>query len=54
MSGVFADIAAFISVLDRRKDLARIQEPLSTDLEIAAVIDRVSKSPGGGPGLLFE
>src|SRR5262249_37304796 len=26
----------------------------SPDLEICALTDRVSKSPGGGPGLLFE
>ena len=29
-------------------------EPVSPDLEIAAVTDRVCKSPGGGPALLFE
>ena len=29
-------------------------EPVSPDLEIAAVIDRACKSPGGGPALLFE
>ncbi len=51
---MFNDINAFISELDRRGDLARISEPVSPDLEIAAVIDRVSKSPGGGPALLFE
>ena len=27
---------------------------MSPDLEICAVTDRVSKSPGGGPALLFE
>lgn len=51
---MFPDINAFISELERRKDLARIADPVSPDLEIAAVIDRVSKSPGGGPALLFE
>ena len=51
---MFSDITSFITELDRRKDLARIAEPLSTDLEIAAVIDRVSKSDGGGPALMFE
>ena len=35
-------------------ELARIAEPVSPDLEICAVTDRVSKSPGGGPALLFE
>ena len=29
-------------------------DPVSPDLEIAAVIDRACKSPGGGPALLFE
>ncbi len=51
---MFPDLNAFISELDRRKELARITEPLSTDLEISAVIDQVSKSPNGGPGLIFE
>src|SRR6478736_8309260 len=51
---MFPDLNAFIAELDRRKELARIADPVSPDLEIAAVIDRVSKSPGGGPGLLFE
>src|SRR6476469_4252285 len=50
----FTDITSFIAELERRRDLARISEPISPDLEIAAVIDRVSKSPGGGPALLFE
>ena len=54
MSHTFSDIQAFIAELERRKDLARITDPVSPDLEIAAVIDRVCKSPGGGPGLLFD
>ncbi len=51
---MFKDVSAFIAEIDRRRDLARIADALSPDLEIAAVIDRVSKSPGGGPALLFE
>ena len=51
---MFPDITSFIAELDRRKILARIADALSPDLEIAAVIDRASKSPGGGPALLFE
>ena len=50
----FSDLNAFISALDRERELARIADPVSPDLEISAVVDRVSKSPGGGPGLLFE
>src|SRR5436190_2751301 len=51
---MFPDITSFIDELDRRKDLSRITDPVSPDLEISAVIDRVSKSPGGGPALVFE
>jgi 4-hydroxy-3-polyprenylbenzoate decarboxylase len=51
---MFPDITSFIAELDRRKDLARVSDPVSPDLEISAVVDRVSKSAGGGPALLFE
>src|SRR3954454_23682443 len=51
---MFKDLNAFIDALDKDRELARIAEPVSPDLEIAAVTDRVSKSPGGGPALLFE
>ena len=48
------DLAEFIGALDKERELARIGEPVSPDLEICAVTDTVSKSPGGGPALLFE
>src|SRR5919201_3820544 len=51
---MYKDLNDFISALDRERELARITEPVSPDLEICAVTDRVSKSPGGGPALLFE
>jgi 4-hydroxy-3-polyprenylbenzoate decarboxylase len=51
---VFKDLNAFIAALDGARELARVAEPVSPDLEICAVTDRVSKSPGGGPALLFE
>src|ERR1700704_2028135 len=51
---MFRDLNAFIDALDKDRELARIQEPVSPDLEICAVTDRVSKTPGGGPALLFE
>src|SRR5215207_8315274 len=51
---MFKDLNAFIATLDRERQLARITDPVDPDLEIAAVTDRVSKSPGGGPALLFE
>jgi len=51
---MFSDVTAFITEIERRGELARIADALDPKLEIAAVIDRVSKSPGGGPALLFE
>src|SRR6266581_3944812 len=51
---MYPDLDDLLTDLDRRKLLARISEPVSPDLEIAAVTDRACKSPGGGPALLFE
>ncbi len=50
----YEDLRSFLTVLERRHELVRIHEPVSVDLEISAVTDRVSKHPGGGPALLFE
>ena len=51
---MYQDLNAFIGALEHERELARINEPVSPELEITAVTDRVSKSPGGGPALLFE
>src|SRR5262249_5729149 len=51
---MYSDLTDLLADLDRRKMLARIKEPVSPDLEIAAVTDRACKSPNGGPALLFE
>jgi 4-hydroxy-3-polyprenylbenzoate decarboxylase len=51
---MYSDLADFLADLERRQLLARIAEPVSPDLEIAAVTDRACKSPNGGPALLFE
>jgi 4-hydroxy-3-polyprenylbenzoate decarboxylase len=51
---MYSNLTDFLSDLERRRLLARIAEPVSPDLEIAAVTDRACKSPGGGPGLLFD
>jgi 4-hydroxy-3-polyprenylbenzoate decarboxylase len=51
---MFPDVASFIDELSRRKDLVRVAEPVDPHLEMAAVIDRACKTPGGGPALLFE
>jgi 4-hydroxy-3-polyprenylbenzoate decarboxylase len=51
---MFVDINGFIAELERRRELVRVADPVSPELEISAVIDRACKSPGGGPALLFE
>src|SRR5579884_3788017 len=51
---MYSDINDFIADLEKRRLLSRISEPVSPDLEIAAVTDRACKLPGGGPALLFE
>src|SRR5437763_8725957 len=51
---MYSDLADFLKDLDKRKLLARIAEPVSPHLEIAAVTDRACKSENGGPALLFE
>ena len=49
---MYSDLTDFIGDLDKRRLLARVAEPVSPDLEIAAVTDRACKLPGGGPALL--
>ena len=44
----------FIAAIERHGELVRVREPVRTRLEIAEIADRVMKSPGGGPALLFE
>jgi 4-hydroxy-3-polyprenylbenzoate decarboxylase len=49
-----SDLDAFLADLDTLGLLTRVGEPVSPDLEIAAVTDRACKMAGGGPALLFE
>ena len=51
---MYSDLTDFLADLERRQLLARVADPVSPNLEIAAVVDRACKSPGGGPALLFE
>ena len=48
----FKDLREFISFLERKQELCRIQTPVSCELEITEIADRVVKN--GGPALLFE
>ena len=47
-------IAEFIAKLESADELVRIGTPVSSELEIAEITDRVVKSKGGGKALLFE
>ena len=44
----------FVSAIEDQGELVRISHPMRARLEIAEIADRVMKSPGGGPALLFE
>ncbi len=48
----YDSLQKFVKLLEKQGELKRITEPLSPDLEITEVTDRVSKM--GGPALLFE
>ena len=47
-------VGEFLDQLDRAGELKRIAHPVSADLELCEIADRVMKMPGGGPALLFE
>ncbi|MBX6333197.1 MAG: menaquinone biosynthesis decarboxylase [Gemmatimonadaceae bacterium] len=44
----------FVTALERAGELVHITHPVSVNLELCEIADRVMKSPGGGPALLFE
>lgn len=50
----FDTLAEFVAALDAAGELVRVSHPVSVDLEMCEIADRVMKMPGGGPALLFE
>ncbi len=48
------NLSKHIDFLEREGELVRISAAVDPVLEIAEVVDRVSKSAGGGKALLFE
>lgn len=50
----FRDLRDFVNYLDKRGQLRRIKTPVSADLEITEITDRVSKSKTHNYALLFE
>ena len=51
---MYKSLRDFIGVLEEAGELIRISAPVSSELEIAEITDRVVKSEGGGKALLFE
>jgi 4-hydroxy-3-polyprenylbenzoate decarboxylase len=47
-------LSDFVQQLDRAGELVRISEPVSLNLELTELADRVMKRPGGGKALLVE
>src|SRR6059036_2394715 len=48
------NLREFIDAIDRIGELVRVSHPVRARLEVAEIADRVMKSPGGGPALLFD
>jgi len=47
-------LSEFVLALERAGELVRVTEPISVNLELTEIADRVMKSSGGGKALLFE
>jgi 4-hydroxy-3-polyprenylbenzoate decarboxylase len=50
----YADLHEFVAYLEKRGQLKRIKTPVSAELEITEITDRVSKSRDANYALLFE
>ena len=50
----FQSLREFVELLDTRGELIRVTAPVNPELEITEIVDRISKSEGGGKALLFE
>src|SRR5579872_1493841 len=50
----YSSLTDFVEFLEKKGELVRIQDEVDPVLEIAAITDKVSKSPNGGKALLFE
>ena len=51
---MYKSLADFVEKLEGADELIRIGTPVSSELEIAEITDRMVKSKGGGKALLFE
>ena len=51
---MYKSLRDFIGALDEAGELIRISTPVSSELEIAEITDRMVKTEGGGKALFFE
>ena len=51
---MYKSLADFVERLEANGELIRISSPVSSELEIAEITDRMVKTEGGGKALLFE
>ena len=51
---MYKSLAEFIAKLESAGELVRISTPVTSELEIAEITDRMVKTEGGGKALLFE
>ncbi|MFI3321605.1 MAG: UbiD family decarboxylase [Rikenellaceae bacterium] len=51
---MYKNLQEYVDLLEKKGELKRIKERISSDLEIAALTDKECKSSGGGKALLFE
>lgn len=54
MTMTYRDLHSFVKRLEKEGELKRVVGPVSPELEITEITDRMSKVPGGGKALLFE
>ncbi|MFI3318629.1 MAG: menaquinone biosynthesis decarboxylase [Rikenellaceae bacterium] len=51
---MYKNLKSFIDRLELEGELVRVAVPVSSELEMCEIADRVSKSPDGGKAILFE
>ena len=54
MTATIDTLSDFVEQLERAGELVRVRQPVSLNLELCEIADRVMKQPGGGKALLFE
>ena len=47
-------LSQFVAQLEQAGELVRVRQPVSLNLELCEIADRVMKQQGGGKALLFE